>query len=105
MKAGAYAEKREMEKTPCRKRSLSIQTSFCSMSQCQISMASMPPKIIKKYLPSATIYFVTQYDSLEVARATAEVGASGYIAKVHIPTDLVPAIEAAVDFPPAEVKP
>jgi chemotaxis response regulator CheB len=30
-------------------------------------------EIIKKYLPSATIYFVTQYDSLEVARATAEV--------------------------------
>ena len=63
-------------------------------------------EIIKKYLPSATIYFVTQYDdSLEMARATAEVGARGYIAKVHIPTDLVPAIEAAVDFPPAEVKP
>ena len=62
-------------------------------------------EIIKKYLPSATIYFVTQYDSLEMARATAEVGARGYIAKVHIPTDLVPAIEAGVDFPPAEVKP
>jgi len=28
-------------------------------------------EIIKKYLPSATIYFVTQYDSLEMARATA----------------------------------
>ena len=62
-------------------------------------------EIIKKYLPSATIYFVTQYDSLEMARTTAEVGARGYIAKVHIPTDLVPAIEAGVDFPPAEVKP
>jgi DNA-binding NarL/FixJ family response regulator len=62
-------------------------------------------EIIKKYLPAATIYFVTQYDSLEMARATAEVGARGYIAKVHIPTDLAPAIEAAVDFPPAEVKP
>ena len=62
-------------------------------------------EIIKKYLPSATIYFVTQYHSLEMARATAEVGARGYIAKVHIPTDLVPAIEAGVDFPPAEVKP
>ena len=33
-------------------------------------------EIIKKYLPSATIYFVTQYDSLEMARATAEVGRS-----------------------------
>jgi len=32
-------------------------------------------EIIKKYLPAATIYFVTQYDSLEMARATAEVGA------------------------------
>ena len=62
-------------------------------------------EIIKKYLPSATIYFVTQYDSLEMARATAEVGARGYIAKVHIPTDLVPAIEAGVDFPPAQIKP
>ena len=62
-------------------------------------------EIIKKYLPSATIYFITQYDSLEMARATAEVGARGYISKVHIPTDLVPAIEAGVDFPPAEVKP
>ena len=62
-------------------------------------------EIIKKYLPSATIYFVTQYDSLEMARATAEVGARGYIAKVHIPTDLVPAIEAGVDFPPPAVPP
>jgi hypothetical protein len=49
--------------------------------------------------------FVTQYDSLEMARATAEAGARGYIAKVHIPTDLVPAIVASVDFPPAEAKP
>ena len=62
-------------------------------------------EIINKYLPSATIYFVTQYHSLEMARATAEVGARGYIAKVHIPTDLVPAIEAAVGFSPAEVTP
>ena len=61
-------------------------------------------EIIKKYLPSAIIYSVTQYQSLEMARATAEVGARGYIAKVYIPTDLVPAIEAAVDFPLAEVK-
>jgi CheY-like chemotaxis protein len=30
------------------------------------------------------------------------VGARGYIAKVYIPTDLVPAIEAAIDFPPVE---
>ena len=59
-------------------------------------------EIIKKYLPSATIFFVTQYDSLEMARATAEAGARGYIAKVYIPTDLVPAIEAAIDFPPIE---
>jgi hypothetical protein len=40
-----------------------------------------------------------------MARATAEVGARGYIAKVHIPTDLVLAIEAGVDFPPAQIKP
>jgi len=53
-------------------------------------------------LPSATIYFVTQYDSLEMARVTAEVGARGYVAKVYIPTDLVPAIEAVIDFPPVE---
>ena len=62
-------------------------------------------EIIKKYLPSATIYFVTQYHSLEMAQATAEVGARGCIAKVHIPTDLVPAIEAAIDFPPVELRP
>jgi DNA-binding NarL/FixJ family response regulator len=62
-------------------------------------------EIIKKHLPSATIYFVTQYHSLEMARATAEVGARGCIAKVHIPTDLVPAIEAAIDFPPVELRP
>ena len=62
-------------------------------------------EIIKKYLPSATIYFVTQYHSLEMTRATAEVGARGCIAKVHIPTDLVPAIEAAIDFPPVELRP
>jgi hypothetical protein len=40
-----------------------------------------------------------------MARATAEVGARGCIAKVHIPTDLVPAIEAAIDFPPVELRP
>ena len=56
-------------------------------------------EIIKKYVPSATIYFVTQYHSLEMARATAEVGVRGCIAKVSIRTDLVPAIEAAIDFP------
>jgi DNA-binding NarL/FixJ family response regulator len=56
-------------------------------------------EIIKKYLPSATIYFVTQYDSLEMARATAEVGARGYIAKVHIPTDLVPANRSGCRLP------
>jgi hypothetical protein len=30
---------------------------------------------------------------------------AGYISKVNIPTDPVPAIEAGVDFSPAEVKP
>ena len=62
-------------------------------------------EIIKKYLPSTTIYFVTQYHSPEMARTTAEVGARGCIAKVYIPTHLVPAIEAAIDFPPVELRP
>jgi DNA-binding NarL/FixJ family response regulator len=51
-------------------------------------------ELIKKDLPDANIYFVTQYHSLEMARAAAEAGARGYIAKVQIPTDLIPVIEA-----------
>jgi len=52
-------------------------------------------KLIHHDLPAATIYFVTQHHSLEMARAAADAGARGYIAKVHIPTDLIPAIEDA----------
>jgi len=52
-------------------------------------------ELIHKDLPGATIYIVTQHHSLEMARAAADTGARGYIAKIHIPTDLVPAIEAA----------
>jgi DNA-binding NarL/FixJ family response regulator len=52
-------------------------------------------ELIKRDLPAASIYLVTQHHSLEMARIAAEVGASGYVAKIHVPTDLVPAIEAA----------
>jgi DNA-binding NarL/FixJ family response regulator len=54
-------------------------------------------ELIKRDLPAANIYFVTQHHSLEMARAAADAGACGYIAKVHIPTDLVPAIEAVAE--------
>jgi DNA-binding NarL/FixJ family response regulator len=51
-------------------------------------------QLIHKDLPDANIYFVTQHHSLEMARAAADAGARGYIAKIQIPTDLIPVIEA-----------
>lgn len=62
-------------------------------------------ELIKKDRPDANIYFLTQYHSLEMARAAADAGARGYIAKVHIPTDLVPAIEAVTANGPFEATP
>jgi DNA-binding NarL/FixJ family response regulator len=52
-------------------------------------------ELIKRDLPEASIYFVTQHHSLEIARLAAQAGATGYIAKIHVPTDLIAAIEAA----------
>jgi len=57
-------------------------------------------QLIHKDLPNANIYFVTQYHSLEMARAAADAGARGYIAKVQIPTDLIPVIEADTSTQP-----
>ena len=62
-------------------------------------------QLIHKDLPDANIYFVTQYHSLEMARAAADAGARGYIAKIQIPTDLIPVIEAGNTAPPAGVTP
>ena len=57
-------------------------------------------ELIHKDLPDANIYFVTQHHSLEMARAAADAGARGYIAKVQIPTDLIPVIEAGTNTQP-----
>jgi DNA-binding NarL/FixJ family response regulator len=57
-------------------------------------------ELIHKDLPDANIYFVTQHHSLEMARAAADAGARGYIAKVQIPTDLIPVIEADTSTQP-----
>jgi DNA-binding NarL/FixJ family response regulator len=57
-------------------------------------------ELIHKDLPDANIYFVTQHHSLEMARAAADAGARGYIAKIQIPTDLIPVIEAGTNTQP-----
>jgi|HubBroStandDraft_2_1064218.scaffolds.fasta_scaffold970606_1 DNA-binding NarL/FixJ family response regulator len=62
-------------------------------------------QLIHKDLPDANIYFVTQHHSLEMARAAADAGARGYIAKIQIPTDLIPVIEADNTAQPIEAKP
>jgi DNA-binding NarL/FixJ family response regulator len=59
---------------------------------------------ISKILPSAKIYIVTQHHSLEMARYAADAGARGFIAKMCIPTDLIPAIEADTGRIPAEAE-
>jgi DNA-binding NarL/FixJ family response regulator len=62
-------------------------------------------QLIHKDLPDANIYFVTQHHSLEMARAAADAGARGYIAKVQIPTDLIPVIEADNNSQPLHATP
>jgi len=62
-------------------------------------------QLIHKDLPDANIYFVTQHHSLEMARAAADAGARGYIAKVQIPTDLIPVIEADNNSQPLQATP
>ena len=57
-------------------------------------------ELIHKDLPDANIYFVTHHHSLEMARAAADAGARGYVAKVQIPTDLIPGIEAGTSTQP-----
>ena len=53
-------------------------------------------RLIREGLPNAEILIVTSYHSLEAARIAAEVGASGYVTKSLIASDLVPAIEEVV---------
>ena len=62
-------------------------------------------QLIHRDLPDAHIYFVTQHHSLEMARAAADAGARGYIAKVQIPTDLIPVIEADNNSQPLQATP
>ena len=53
-------------------------------------------RLIREGSPEAEILIVTSYHSLEAARIAAEVGASGFVTKSLITTDLVPAIEEVV---------
>jgi two-component system nitrate/nitrite response regulator NarL len=53
-------------------------------------------QLIREGSPKAEILIVTSCHSLEAARIAAEVGASGYVTKSLITSDLVPAIEEAV---------
>jgi DNA-binding NarL/FixJ family response regulator len=60
---------------------------------------------IKQSMPSAIIYIVTQHHSLEMARVAAEAGAYGYIAKICVAANLIPAIESATaHITPSEIK-
>jgi DNA-binding NarL/FixJ family response regulator len=59
---------------------------------------------ITKLLPATKIYIVTQHHSLEMARYAADAGARGFIAKICIPTDLVPTIEADTPRQTAEIR-
>lgn len=53
-------------------------------------------RLIREGSPKAEILIVTSYQSLEVARIAAQAGASGYVTKSLITSDLVPAIEEVV---------
>jgi DNA-binding NarL/FixJ family response regulator len=53
-------------------------------------------QLIREGSPQAEILIVTNHHSLEAARLAAEVGASGYVTKSLITSDLVPAIEEIV---------
>lgn len=48
--------------------------------------------LIRKGSPQAEIVIVTNHTSLEAARLASSVGASGYVTKSLIPTDLVPVV-------------
>jgi len=49
--------------------------------------------IIREGSPETEIIIVTNHNSLEAARLAATVGASGYVIKELIPTDLVPMVK------------
>jgi DNA-binding NarL/FixJ family response regulator len=56
-------------------------------------------RLTREKVPGSGILILTVHDSLDMARAAAEGEASGYITKILIPSDLIPAIEAMVDQP------
>jgi DNA-binding NarL/FixJ family response regulator len=49
--------------------------------------------LIREGWPQAEIIIVTSHNSLEAARLAATVGASGYVTKSLIPSDLVPMVK------------
>lgn len=51
---------------------------------------------IKKTVPTAKLVFVTQKSDREYVRAGFEVGASGYVLKQSLVTEIVPAVRAAL---------
>jgi DNA-binding NarL/FixJ family response regulator len=52
---------------------------------------------VRKLAPSSRILFLTQESSSDVVREALSIGALGYVHKSHVRTDLLPAIEAALN--------
>ena len=50
-------------------------------------------QLIREGSPDAEVLIVTNHESLEAARLSAQAGASGYVAKSQIPRDLVPMVK------------
>jgi DNA-binding NarL/FixJ family response regulator len=51
-------------------------------------------RLIRTLSPDSKILFVTQESSLEVAQEALSLGASGYVVKTRVASDLLPAVEA-----------
>ena len=58
-------------------------------------------RLIREKVPKSEILILTVYQSLELARIAAEFGAWGYVSKILISRDLIPAIEAMMSRGPA----
>lgn len=52
---------------------------------------------IREFAPHTRIIFLSQETSPDVVREALSLGASGYVHKSHVRTDLQPAIEAALE--------
>jgi DNA-binding NarL/FixJ family response regulator len=50
-------------------------------------------QLIRQGSPNAEVLIVTNHESLEAARLSAQAGASGYVTKSLIPRDLVPMVK------------